>query len=190
MAVKFYTEAFMARRREWWKRNIWAAECQIAAEPGVWKRGVIQYREVEAEKSAVVVKATFDQFFSQSVDYVAVRLLDIAGNVAAVKPCHEHSGALNNVRFTFTLPIVEKCDKSGTAFRALLDVDSETNTATASVADLDTTTLEVYDENYRVLTVGTDYTADYTDGTHTITMLYEGYSAVYVFCKKVVEEEE
>lgn len=187
MAVKFYTEAFMARRREWWKRNIWAAECQIASRPGEWIRGTIQERIVDNEHSKIIIKATFDSLLKESVDYVAVRLLDIAGNVAGIKTCNIHSGLLNNVMVTFTLPVYEWVDDTGSAFRAVRTVTN--NTVTITAADLDTDTLVVYDENYRALTLNTDYTFTYSDDTLTISLVYSGYTSIIVFCDLVREEE-
>lgn len=186
MSIKFYKDSFLAKRRQWWLKNIYAVECQLASSPGIWHRGTIQNKYIDAEApSCLIVKATFNRFYTSAVTYVAIRLIDVDGSVAAVKLMNTASAASENVLLTITLPIYEIQDTTGADYNASLTVTN--GTATASEANLDISTLAVFNADLTILTSGADYTAAYADSVLTISGLTEdalgGTASIYVVCK-------
>lgn len=101
--MAFYTENFLEKRRKWWMRNIWQVQ---AAAGSTWYTGDIQKKKLEGDK--IVIHAVFPTLTPLATTVTNIRVLDIDGQVAALKTENIKKAAGQGVLIKLELPIIEQ----------------------------------------------------------------------------------
>ena len=101
--MAFYTDNFLEKRRRWWLKNI--DKVQVFS-GSTWYTGAIQKKALEGE--TIVVHAVFDDLTAQACTITSIRVIDIDGEVAALRSENITKAAGQGVLIKLVLPISEK----------------------------------------------------------------------------------
>lgn len=74
MAAKFFSDSFMARRREQWLRSIHSVQARSS---GVWHEGEMQKKVVEGD--TVIINVVFSDLDTVSCTIDRSRIIDVYG---------------------------------------------------------------------------------------------------------------
>lgn len=101
--MAFYTSNFLAKRRNWWLKNIYAVQAKVN---GVYVDGAIQKKTVEGNN--IVIHAVFSGINGGAAATITgMRIIDIDGEVAAEQVDNVSTASGQGAIFKITLPIIE-----------------------------------------------------------------------------------
>ena len=101
--MAFYTDSFLAKRRRWWMKNIDKVQAFVGS---TWYTGAIQKKALEND--TIVIHAVFDDLAALACTITSMRVLDIDGEVAAMRSESITKAAGQGVLIKLVLPISEK----------------------------------------------------------------------------------
>ena len=99
----FYTQNFMEKRRNWWFKSIHKIEVLVG---NTWHTGDIQKKELDGEK--IVIHVVFPELTASVCTITSLRIIDIDGEVAALKTESITKASGQGVLIKIELPITEK----------------------------------------------------------------------------------
>lgn len=101
--MAFYTDQFLAKRRQWWLKTIDKVQVFVGS---TWYTGAIQKKALEGD--TIIIHAAFDDLAAQACTITTLRVLDIDGEVAALRSESIIKAAGQGVLIKLVLPISEK----------------------------------------------------------------------------------
>lgn len=101
--MAFYTDTFLDKRRKWWLKSIHRVEAKVGS---VWYTGALQKKELENDK--IVIHAVFPELTASACTITGLRVIDIDGEVAALKSESITTLAQQSVLIKIELPIKEQ----------------------------------------------------------------------------------
>ena len=101
--MSFYTDNFLAKRRQWWMKNIHLVQAFVGS---AWYTGEIQKKEVVGGK--IVLHVVFSELTEMSCTITSIRVIDIDGETAAQKSESITKAAGQGVLIKLELPITEE----------------------------------------------------------------------------------
>lgn len=98
----YYTETFLANRREQWLRSIHAVEVCVDS---TWYRGDLQTKTIEGD--SIILMAVFSVLDAVAATINQSRIIDIRGEVAAQQAENITTATGQGTMFKIILPIRE-----------------------------------------------------------------------------------